>query len=135
MTKRDLYVRIPFDLHRQLATLSAEGILGRTVVIHLTRNALHRDWIERPQTAARPSSQPVPTPRPGKSEAIEAGFPATKRLLRLPEVCSRVGLARSSIYQLVHLGRFPAPRKLGARSVAWLQIEVDTWIESRAHAG
>ncbi|PRH81230.1 hypothetical protein C6N40_13735 [Arenimonas caeni] len=53
-------------------------------------------------------------------------------LLRPPDVCRQVGLGRSSIFQLLDLGRFPAPNKLGARAVAWLQSDVDAWIESKA---
>ena len=53
------------------------------------------------------------------------------RLIRLPEVISRVGLARSTIYLRINDGSFPAPVKLGARSVAWLESAVDEWISDR----
>jgi predicted DNA-binding transcriptional regulator AlpA len=32
-------------------------------------------------------------------------------------------------------GKFPKPYSLGARSVAWLEADVTTWIESRVNAG
>lgn len=54
MTHQTLIIKIPPELHRRLAALATEGILGRTleeVVIHLTRNALHRDWVLRPAPA------------------------------------------------------------------------------------
>ena len=55
-------------------------------------------------------------------------------LIRLPEVRRRVGLSRSSIYAKVALAEFPAPVSLGGRAVAWLESDVDTWIEERIGA-
>ena len=51
------------------------------------------------------------------------------RILRMPEVVSRTGLSRSTIYQRISEGTFPAQVKLGERSVGWSSIEVDRWIE------
>lgn len=52
----------------------------------------------------------------------------THKILRLPDVIDRVGLARSSIYAFVSEGRFPAPFKIGARAVGWLDTDIDQWI-------
>lgn len=57
--------------------------------------------------------------------------PAPIRLLRLPAVCERTGLSRSTIWRLERLGRFPRRRRLSANIVAWLETEVAGWIESR----
>jgi prophage regulatory protein len=57
-----------------------------------------------------------------------------KTLLRLPVVCERVGYRRSKIYDLVKAGDFPKPVKLGARASAWVEDEVNAWIESRIRA-
>ena len=46
-------------------------------------------------------------------------------VLRLPAVIARTGLSRSSIYKFVAEGRFPAPSALGARSVGWVEMEID----------
>ncbi len=54
------------------------------------------------------------------------------RLLRLPEVISRVGLKRSSIYQRMAEGRFPKARSLGPRCAVWVETEIDAWIASVA---
>jgi prophage regulatory protein len=63
------------------------------------------------------------------------GAPAPLRLLRLPDVIERVGLRRTAIYDLVKLGTFPAPIKLG-RCVAWPSDAVDAWVRERiADAG
>ncbi|GBF26612.1 hypothetical protein MnTg02_01653 [bacterium MnTg02] len=54
-------------------------------------------------------------------------------VLRLKEVVSRVGLKRSSIYDLVKEGAFPAPISLSKRARGWLASEVQLWIEARTN--
>jgi prophage regulatory protein len=53
------------------------------------------------------------------------------KVLRLPVVMDRVGLGSSFIYLLIQRGEFPKPIKIGARAVAWIEPEVDVWIEER----
>ena len=55
-------------------------------------------------------------------------------LLRLPTVAARTGLPRSTIYAKIKEGDFPAPIPLGKRSVAWIESQVDEWIQSRIAA-
>ena len=55
----------------------------------------------------------------------------TMKFLRLPEVKSRTGFSRSSIYLFVQNGTFPRPVRIGGRVVAWLETEIDEWIEAR----
>jgi len=57
------------------------------------------------------------------------------RFLRLAEVKGRVGYGRASIYRLIASGQFPRPYSLGARAVAWLESDIDAWIEARVKAG
>lgn len=52
-------------------------------------------------------------------------------IYRLPEVRARTGLSRSEIYRREALGQFPGRVSLGARSVGWLSIEIQDWIEAR----
>ncbi|MFQ5510058.1 MAG: helix-turn-helix transcriptional regulator [Leptospirillia bacterium] len=54
-----------------------------------------------------------------------------KRIIRLREVSARVGLSRSTIYEKISVGDFPAPVSLGGRRVGWWEAEVDEWITSR----
>ena len=49
-------------------------------------------------------------------------------ILRLPEVKTRTGLSRSTIYLRVAEGRFPQPISLGARAVGWVDAEVEAWL-------
>ncbi len=57
------------------------------------------------------------------------------RLLRLPEVESFSGKKRSTIYKEIKQGKFPAPKRIGARSVAWRAGDLMDWLESRPVAG
>ena len=53
------------------------------------------------------------------------------RLIRLPEVMSRVGLGRSTIYRWMSEGKFPKPVQLGGHAVAWVEEEVEVWISAQ----
>jgi prophage regulatory protein len=54
--------------------------------------------------------------------------------IRLPTVQSRTGWSRSSIYLGVNQGTFPKPISLGGRAIAWIDTEIDEWIENRIAA-
>ena len=53
------------------------------------------------------------------------------QLIRLPDVITRTGLGRSTVWNLVAAGRFPKQVKLSARSSAWVSSEVDHWVAAR----
>ena len=63
-----------------------------------------------------------------------------KRFIRLPEVLTRTGYGRTTIYRKMEDGSFPRSVKLGgppkdpnafdSRAIAWIEDEVDQWIES-----
>lgn len=50
------------------------------------------------------------------------------RLIRLKEVCRRVGLGKSMIYQMIREERFPAPYKISPFASRWSEREVVEWI-------
>ncbi|STA76210.1 transcriptional regulator [Citrobacter freundii] len=52
------------------------------------------------------------------------------RLLRLPEVMHKTGYGKAWIYRLINQGLFPQPVKIGARAIAFIESEVDEWIQS-----
>jgi len=54
-----------------------------------------------------------------------------KKFIRLPEVISRTGYKRTSIYEKISDGSFPAPVKLGPRAVAWVSEEIEKWMDAR----
>ena len=70
----------------------------------------------------------------GPTVAADVAPAKPARLLRLPEVMSRVGLKRSSIYQRMNEGRFPRSRSLGAKCAVWVEAEIDEWIRSVSEA-
>jgi prophage regulatory protein len=56
---------------------------------------------------------------------------STPTILRRKQVESCVGLSRSTLYQLIATGGFPAPVPLGSRSVGWVEAEVAAWLRDR----
>ncbi|EOL9020964.1 helix-turn-helix transcriptional regulator [Cronobacter dublinensis] len=55
---------------------------------------------------------------------------AGKRLIRVPEVLRRVGFSRTTMYELIKEGRFPDKVIIGARAVAFVESEIDAWIDN-----
>ena len=53
------------------------------------------------------------------------------QILRLPAVISITGLARSTIYAKIAEGQFPKPVNLSARSVGWLETDINNWLSER----
>ncbi|KHS71156.1 helix-turn-helix transcriptional regulator [Pectobacterium brasiliense] len=52
-------------------------------------------------------------------------------LIRLSGVMKKTGLRKSWIYLLMKQGEFPQTVKIGARSVTWVESEVNDWIAAR----
>ncbi len=56
-------------------------------------------------------------------------------LIRLPEVLKRTGFSRPWASQLLQQKRFPPPIKIGGRAIAFVESEVNDWIEQQiAHS-
>lgn len=53
------------------------------------------------------------------------------RLLRRKAVQDVTGMSRSSIYAEMKKKRFPQAVNLGGRSVAWVEQEIELWINER----
>lgn len=49
-------------------------------------------------------------------------------IYRLPTVCNKLALSRSTLYLRIANGLWPKPISLGARSVGWLETEVDAML-------
>ena len=56
------------------------------------------------------------------------------RILRMPEVLSKVGISRSTLYAMVAAGEFPRAVRLTHKTVGWRSTDLDRWIESREAA-
>lgn len=55
-------------------------------------------------------------------------------ILRLNQVKQRTGLSRSTIYAQMACGEFPCKVSLGARSVGWIESEIEAHLRSRIEA-
>ena len=55
----------------------------------------------------------------------------SKILLRLPKVMEKKGLKRATIYLHIKQNTFPKQFKIGQRAVAWLESDIDAWIDKR----
>lgn len=63
-----------------------------------------------------------------EEEAALPAAPAKRRLILLDEVIARTGLSRTRVY--TDAG-FPAPVWIGKRRSAWVEDEIDDWINER----
>jgi prophage regulatory protein len=59
-----------------------------------------------------------------------------EKLLRIKQVQDRTSLSKSYIYQLCSQNQFPKSIQLvaGGSSVAWIESEIQDWIDSRIKA-
>lgn len=55
----------------------------------------------------------------------------TYQLLRRGEVLARCAFSNSTLHRLIKSGDFPPPIQLGSRAVAWIESEINSWIEQR----
>ena len=50
---------------------------------------------------------------------------------KIRQVSANTSLSKATIYKMIKAGNFPAPKQLGARSVGWLESDIQAWIDSR----
>jgi prophage regulatory protein len=83
--------------------------------------------------AAEPTQSATTSPgRPKQLDRSGSLEMAPGSMLRLTDVCEAFSLSRSSVYTWIAEGRFPAPVRVGGRSVRWA---ADTLIEWRRGLG
>ncbi|ENF7815070.1 AlpA family transcriptional regulator [Enterobacter soli] len=58
----------------------------------------------------------------------------SQSLIRLSEVQRRTGYSKAWIYRLMADKRFPTSIKIGSRAIAFIESEVDEWINERIEA-
>ena len=51
------------------------------------------------------------------------------RFLRLPEILRRVPYSEAHIWRLEQAGKFPRRAHLGANRVAWVEAEINDWVD------
>lgn len=62
---------------------------------------------------------------------MAAQLQTTLTILRRKQVEARTGLARSTIYDRMKAGTFPAPINLGEKAVGWIESEIDAWLNAQ----
>jgi prophage regulatory protein len=62
---------------------------------------------------------------------MAAQVQAALTIIRRNKVEARTGLSRSTIYDRIKSGTFPAPVSLGAQAVGWIESEIDNWLMAR----
>lgn len=55
----------------------------------------------------------------------------SERLLVLDEVINKTGMKRSTIYSKMKSGEFPKSISISANRIAWLESEIDSWMENK----
>ena len=55
-----------------------------------------------------------------------------ERLIRIPKVMEKTGLARSTVWLFVKNGKLPKPIKLSERVTVWKESEIIDYINSLA---
>ena len=83
--------------------------------------SLAEEQKERTMTQRTFHSTPKPPAAPTLNE---------ERFIRLAEVLATCGKSRSSVYEGIKDGTFPAPVKLKGRSSAWLKSEILHWMQA-----
>ena len=56
------------------------------------------------------------------------------RVIRKPELLSRIPLSDPTIWRLEKAGRFPKRLQLGGNSVGWIEEEIEAWLAERMAA-
>lgn len=72
----------------------------------------------------------LPAQQPPEQTAAPTS-PQPRRFIKQAEVRGHTTLSTSEIYRRIAAGTFPAPIKLGPKSVAWIESEVLAWCEAR----
>jgi len=54
------------------------------------------------------------------------------RIIRKPELFSKIGLSDATIWRMEKTGRFPGRIKLGGNSVGWFNNEIEKWLSVKA---
>ena len=55
-------------------------------------------------------------------------------IIDLERVTAKTTLGRSAVYAYMKEGKFPASIQVGPRRVAWIEEEVDAWVQERIAA-
>ena len=66
-----------------------------------------------------------------KEPQDDRGGAPKRTLITLGSVIERTTTSKTRIYEAIRRGTFPRPVPVGARRRAWLESEVEDWIDAR----
>jgi len=145
----DVGVLMRSDLHQTLHELTALRKRAGEVILRIRREAdlladVHHDVADllnaigplclaptRQSSSSSSSSRSSTTTAAPSSSSGSVDLGPRPGLLRIDAVTVHLGLSRSQVWRMVKEGRFPKPRRLSTRAVAWLEPEVSAWIDAR----
>lgn len=55
-------------------------------------------------------------------------------IIDIKRVTEKTSLGRTTVYNYMKDGRFPASVRLGERHVGWVETEVDAWLKEKVDA-
>ena len=118
-------------LIQQREAAASEIVRLRETITHLG-SAQQQMGRNAPQPLAN-RSLPAHTDAPSRGSAPPCNTPSTTlrpergALLRLKDVCSLVGVGRTTVYAWIAHRKFPQPVQVGARAVRWKTEDLDAW--------
>ncbi|MET0370699.1 MAG: AlpA family phage regulatory protein [Sphingobium sp.] len=65
-------------------------------------------------------------------QTVGPGSTQPVRYIRQPEVLDRTGVSWITLLRWEKQGHFPRRRKIGLRTVAWIEAEIDDWCAAKA---
>lgn len=57
-------------------------------------------------------------------------IPSRERLLRIHDVLQRIPISRTSLYDGIKISLYPAPVRVGKRTIAWRESEINELINN-----
>jgi len=57
------------------------------------------------------------------------------RIIRVPEVCNRIGTSRTHLHRLINAGKFPSPVKLSEKLIGFYEHEVEEYLKALSIKG
>lgn len=55
-----------------------------------------------------------------------------QRIIRKPELFSKIGLSDATIWRMERSGKFPGRIRLGGNSCGWFDNEIEDWLATKA---
>jgi len=56
------------------------------------------------------------------------------RIIRKPELFSRLGLSDATIWRMEKSGKFPRRIQIGGKAVGWFDTEINDWLNQKSAA-